>query len=114
MKNDNTEKLIQELRKAAIEQKVALWKRVADDLDAPMRQRRAVNIFSIDKNADDGEIVVVPGKVLGEGNLTKKVTVVAFSFSDSALEKINKSGKAMSFAELMASNPKAQKVRILG
>jgi large subunit ribosomal protein L18e len=56
----------------------------------------------------------VPGKVLGEGDLTKKVTVVAFSFSDEARTKIAKSGKAMTITELLKSNPKAQKVKILG
>jgi len=38
----------------------------------------------------EGETVVVPGKVLNVGELTKKVEVAAFSFSQSAEEKIKK------------------------
>lgn len=114
MKNNNTTALVQELKKTSLEQGVGLWKRVAEDLERPTRQRRTVNLFSIERNAADGEVVVVPGKVLGEGDLTKKVTVAAFAFSDEALSKINRSGKALTIQELVKSNPKGQKVRILG
>lgn len=114
MKNNTTQALIQELKRTAIAHEVPLWKRVAEDLEKPSRQRRSVNIFKIDANADDGDILIVPGKVLGEGDLTKKVTVAAFSFSNQAAEKIGKNGKVMTITELIKSNPKASKVRILG
>lgn len=114
MKNQQTQMLIQELKKTAIEQKAPLWKRIAEDLEAPSKQRRIVNVFKIDANAKEGEIIIVPGKVLGEGDLTKKVTVAALSFSDQAVGKISKQGKTMTIQELMKSNPKASKVRILG
>ncbi len=114
MKNDITQRLIEDLKKAAIAQQSPLWKRIASDLEKPTRQRRSVNVFSIDESSADGDIVIVPGKVLGEGSLTKKVTVAAYSFSDSAMTKINRSGKALTIHELLQANPKGQKVRILG
>jgi large subunit ribosomal protein L18e len=114
MKNEHTSELIRALLRAAIEQQVPLWKRVAQDLDKPSRQQRTVNIFKIEEHAADGEILLVPGKVLGEGDLTKSVTVAAHHFSQGAIAKINRNGKAMTIAELIKSNPKAQKVRILG
>ncbi len=114
MKNPTITALVQELKKASIEQDVALWKRIAEDLEAPSRQRRNVNVFKIESLARDGETLIVPGKVLGEGDFTKKVTIAAFAFSDGARTKINKTGKALSIAELVRSNPKAAKVRILG
>jgi large subunit ribosomal protein L18e len=114
MKNQHTQALIQTLKKTSIEQKSPFWKRVAEDLEKPSRQRRIVNVFKIDTYAQEGDIVIVPGKVLGEGDLTKKVTVAAFSFSDEARSKISKSGKVMTIAELIKSNPKGQKVKILG
>jgi large subunit ribosomal protein L18e len=114
MKNNTTETLIQHLKKTAIEQKVPLWTRIAEDLEKPTRARRIVNIFKIDMYAKEGDIVIVPGKVLGEGDLTKKVTVAAFAFSDEARAKITKSGKALTIPELVKQNPKGQKVRILG
>ncbi|MDD9953290.1 MAG: 50S ribosomal protein L18e [Candidatus Woesearchaeota archaeon] len=106
------QELVTELKKSAIEQKVGLFKRLAEDINKPSRQRRTVNLFSIEQHAADGETVVVPGKVLGEGDLTKKVTVVALSFSESAKEKINKSGKSLTLTEFMKQPTK--KVRLLG
>jgi len=114
MKNQHTEALIHTLKKTSSEQQVPLWKRIAEDLEKPSRARRIVNIFKIDANVQDGDIVIVPGKVLGEGDLTKKVTVCAFSFSDEARSKISKAGKVMTITELIKSNPKASKVKILG
>jgi large subunit ribosomal protein L18e len=114
MKNQHTETLIQTLKRTSIDQEVAIWKRVAEDLEKPTRQRRIVNIFKIDAHAEDGDTVIVPGKVLGEGDLTKKVTVVALSFSDEARNKITKAGKVMTIQELVKSNPKGAKVKILG
>jgi large subunit ribosomal protein L18e len=114
MKNNHTEALIKELKKTSIEQKVPLWKRIAEDLEKPSRQQRIVNIFKLDANTQDGDVVIVPGKVLGEGDLTKKITVVAFSFSEEAKSKIGKAGKTLTITELIKSNPKASKVKILG
>ncbi|MBR9700790.1 50S ribosomal protein L18e [Candidatus Woesearchaeota archaeon] len=114
MKNPQTQALLQELKKTSIKGDVNLWKRIAKDLDKPSRQRRIVNLFQIDKYSKDGETVIVPGKVLAEGDLTKNITVAAFSFSDEARRKIDSKGKTITIAELMESNPKAQKVRILG
>ena len=49
------------------------------------------------------------------GDLNKKVTIAAYNFSKSAIEKINSSGsKAISINELVKQNPKGSKVRIIG
>ena len=84
-KNPNIQELISELKKLSIEQKINFWKRVALDLEKPTRQRRIVNVWKIDKYAKDNETIIVPGKVLGTGELSKKVNVVAFNFSEEAL-----------------------------
>ncbi len=91
------------------------WRRIADDLKKPSRQRRIVNVYKIDRFAREGEIVAVPGKVLSTGELNKKVSVAAFSFSDEARRKvIEAKGKALSLKELFEQNPEGKKVRILG
>ena len=94
--------------------KAKIWLRVASDLEKPTRIRREVNLYKINKSTRDGETAVVPGKVLAIGNLEKPITVAAFRFSADAKEKINKKGKAISIAELLKSNPKGSKVRIIG
>lgn len=72
--------------------KRAFWKAVAKILERPKRKRVAVNIGKINKLADDGKIVIIPGKVLSTGELTKKVVIAAFSYSKRAKEIIEKSG----------------------
>jgi len=107
--------LIDDLRKNSVDQKVNIWDRVAEDLSRSTRQRRIVNLTSINMNTKANEIIVVPGKVLGNGELDHKITIAAFQFSGSAIEKINKSGsKIVSINELAKESPKGKKIRIIG
>ena len=115
MKNEQLQMLIQELKKKSIDEKVKIWKRIATDLEKPTRNRRIVNLSKIDKYSKDNETVIVPGKVLGSGDLSKKITIAAYSFSEQAIDKIKESnGKALYIDELMKSNPKGNKIRIMG
>ncbi len=112
--NIHLKNLVSELKKLASVEDVNLWKRVASDLEKPSRTRRAVNISKLDKNTKENDIIVVPGKVLGNGEIGHKVTVAAFTFSEQAKEKINKVGKAISLSDLMKENPKGKNVKIIG
>jgi len=107
--------LIHELKKQANEKKVTIWKDIAVRLEKSSKNWAEVNLDRISKYTSDKETALVPGKVLSTGNLTKKVTIAAWSFSDKANEKIKKSGgKTISINELMKSNPNGKNVRILG
>ena len=107
--------LIHELKKRSIEQSVALWKRIANDLEKPTRQRRVVNLSSISRYTKENEIIVVPGKVLGAGDLSHKVTISAFQFSNGAKEKIEKVGaRIVPLLELSKENPDGKGIRIIG
>ena len=91
-----------------------VWKRVAADLSKATRQRRSVNLYKINSVAREGEIIVVPGKVLSVGNLDKKVTVAAYKFSSEAKAKIAANGTVMSIEDLLKTNPEGKGVRIVG
>ncbi len=107
--------LIQELHKTSIDKGIPLWKRVADDLSRPSRQRRAVNLSRINRFARPDETVVVPGKVLGTGVLSQKLTISAFQFSAGAKEKIAAAGgNIVSLQELVKDGSKGKKIRIIG
>ncbi len=108
--NQGIQELIKDLKKVSAENKVGIWKRVAEDLEKPTRERREVNTYKIERYANDGETIVVPGKVLGSGEVKKKVKVAAMSFSQSAKKKV----VTMSIRDLMKENPKGKNVRILG
>jgi large subunit ribosomal protein L18e len=113
-KNQSMMELLQLLKKTAIEQNAPIWKRVATDLEKPTRDRRIINLYKLDKYCKDGEQVIVPGKVLGTGDLTKKLSVAAYSFSEEAHKKISAKGNALSIKELIHKNPKGDKIRIMG
>ena len=108
--NLHMQKLIGELKKS----KSPAWKKVAERLSAARRQKAEVNVSEINLHAKDGESVVVPGIVLANGKLEKSVTVAAWRFSDSAVEKIRKAkGEAMPIEELLKKNPKGSKIKIM-
>lgn len=109
--NIQTRKLISALHKAGKE--VKLWKRIAIELEKSTRSMVAVNISKLDKVVRDNEIALVPGKVLSVGQVSKPLTVAALHFSEAAAKKINAKGKALSIEELLKSNPKGNKVRII-
>jgi large subunit ribosomal protein L18e len=107
--------LIQELKKQAYENDVAIWKDIALRLEKPSRSWPEVNLDKINRYIRENETALVPGKVLSTGNLTKKVSIAAWSFSEKSQEKIKKAGgKCMSIEDLLKNNPKGKDIRILG
>tara|TARA_Y100000294_G_C8558645_1_gene338145 strand:- start:1197 stop:1559 length:363 start_codon:yes stop_codon:yes gene_type:complete len=113
--NKHLRNLIQELIRLSADQDVKIWKAIAKNLNRPTRQRTIINLFKINKLAKENETVIIPGKVLGNGELNRKITISAFYFSKSAKEKIKQCGcKAITINELIKTNPKGSKVRIIG
>jgi len=108
-------KLIDELKKTSYEHKAKIWETVAVKLEKPLRNRFEVNLNRIERNAKNNETVVIPGKVLSSGELSKSLTVAAFSFSDNAKKKIlGAKGKVFTIRELMEKTPKGSNIRIMG
>jgi len=106
--------LIKLLKKVARENKANIWRYVAELLQKPRRLRPQVNISKINRYTKDGDTIIIPGKVLGAGNLDHKVTVAAYSYSESAKEKIeNAGGKVISIQDLIHENPKGSNVKII-
>ncbi len=106
-------RLIHTLKKYSREFKAPIWRDVAEYLSRPTRKRVEVNLSRINRYAKDGDVVVVPGKVLGSGTLSRKVTVAAWRFSRSAYEKIRKVGEAITIEELLRRNPSGSNVKII-
>jgi len=102
------------LKKAAKKNQAAVWEDVAERLGKPRRQKVEVDVVDINRYGEKGDTVIVPGTVLGSGNMTKSVKVAAWRFSGAAKEKIEKAGgSTMSISELLNNNPKGEKVRIM-
>ncbi len=113
-KNEQLKSLVEELKRLSIDKKVKIWKRIAEDLEKPNRNSRAINIYKLSKHCKDNETVIVPGKVLGTGELSCRVSVAAYTFSGEAYKKISEKGKALTIKELMKQNPEGKNVKIIG
>lgn len=110
----NTRALINALQKTSRKHDVGIWKRVAELLARPTRKRPAVNIGKIGRFTKDGDVVVVPGKVLGSGSLPHKVTVAALNASAGARSVIvSAGGSLISINELISKEPKGKGVVII-
>jgi len=110
----NLRRLIRYLRKKSNEENVKVWKDIAWRLERPRRQKAEVNISRINRHTKEGDIVVVPGSVLGAGNLDHKVIVAAWKFSEKAKEKIIQvGGEAITIEDLIERNPKGSGVIIM-
>ncbi len=90
------------------------WISIAEILSGPRKNRINLNLEELNKKVKDEKIVVVPGKILSQGELDKKIKIVALGFSERAKEKISKSGsEALTILEEIKKNPEAKGVKIL-
>jgi large subunit ribosomal protein L18e len=112
--NENLQSLILELKRKANETDTAMFKRLAYELERPTRSRKIVNLSRINIHTEKDDFVVIPGKVLGSGDLDHPVTIAAYKISSSAIDKINSSkSKIVSINDLVKSGIKGKKIRIM-
>jgi len=108
--NPELSKLITDLKILAIKEKSKFWNRIAKELSRPTRSQRKINLFRLNKVTKPKEDIIVPGKVLGTGNLNHDLTITAYNFSESANEKLK---NKLTIRELMKKNPKGSRIRII-
>ena len=90
------------------------WLVVAAVISSPRIKKINMNLNQINDEAKEGETVIVPGKVLSQGEINKKIKVVALGFSEMAKEKILKAkGETLTILEEIKKNPDAKNVRFL-
>ena len=53
-----------------------------------------VNVSKIERLAKENETIVVPGRVIGNSKMTKKVKIYAYGFSSSAEKNVIASGSS--------------------
>jgi len=102
------------LKTKSRETKSEIWNAVAEQLSSPRSRRAALNLNHISRASAADAIVLVPGKVLGDGALKHPVVVGAFHFSATAKAKIeNEGGKCLTIQDLVGRYPNGSKVQIL-
>jgi large subunit ribosomal protein L18e len=113
--NPILEELIRDLKKQSWNNQAPIWRDIAKRFEKSLKNWSEVNISRIARYVKNNETIIIPGKVLGTGEIDFPVTVAAFSASETAKQKItNAGGKIISINELMTQNPKGKGVRIIG
>ena len=115
-KKQATNALIEELKQKANATKQAFWRDIAKRLEKPRRIRPCVNVEKLEKLSTKygDKLFMVPGKVLGEGKLSKAIRVCALTFSSKAREEITKNrGAAYTLKELINMDVKGDEVIIV-
>lgn len=113
--NPITHKLIVALQKQSKKEKTAIWADVAERLGKSTRRIPAVNLDKLERFCSKGDTVLIPGKLLAHGMLTKSITIGAFKSSAAGKKKVEAAGgKVMTINELMKRNSKGSKIRIMG
>ena len=105
------------LEKQSKASKSKVWTDIAVRLGKPTKGRVKVNLWELSKVCKNGKdkTFVVPGKVLGTGELSCAIEIAAFSFSESAKKKIAaQKGTTMNFRELLEKKPKPSSMVIIG
>jgi large subunit ribosomal protein L18e len=89
------------------------WKNIAEILSSPRRMKICVNLDEINEKTKEGDTIIVPGKVLSEGNVDKKIRIVALNFSEKAREKLKKTkSEVVNILEELKINPKFQGAKV--
>lgn len=110
-KNQELAGLIEQLNRIGTQ--APFWKAVARSLNRPRGRQFEVDLTDLQKKGADA--VLVPGSVLGNGEIGKKLTVAALRFTRSAQEKIRAAGgETLSIREMLERSPTGAKVMIMG
>lgn len=115
MTNQIVVKMASDLKKASTKNDAPIWAKLAQYALKPSVARRSINVKKIDQLTKDNDIVVFPGKVLGTGNISHKISLYSFSISNSAASKIIEAGgKIIGHSEIIDKFPTGKGVVFLG
>jgi len=107
--------MTKELRQASTKNDAPIWSRLSELALKPSSAKRVVNLNKLNKITKENDVVVVPGKLLGTGNISHKISVCSFSISNSAAKKILESGgQIIKFPEMIEKFPTGKGVTIIG
>ena len=107
--------MVRELKNASKNNDAPIWSKIAKNALKSNSNKRTINLKKIDALTDNGNAVIVSGKVLGTGKLSHKIIVSSFSISSSAAKKIKESGgEILKFSDMIERFPTGKDVKIIG
>ena len=115
MTNQVVIRMASDLKKASTKNDAPIWKKLAEYALKPSIARRDINLNRINELTKENDTVVFPGKVLGTGTVSHKITLCAFSISNAAAAKVlENGGKLITHVDLIKQNPTGKGVVLLG
>ena len=106
--------MIKDLKQASKKNEAPIWSRLAKLAIKPSA-RKIVNLTRINKTTKDNDVLFVPGKVLGTGNISHKIILSSFSISTTAAKKIIQTGGTiMTYSDMIKKYPTGKGVMIFG
>jgi large subunit ribosomal protein L18e len=110
MTNQVVIQMVKTLRGASKKNNAPIWEKLAELALKPTRAKRTLNLGQI-----DNDVIIVPGKVLGTGSLSHKITLCSFSMSSTGAKKILESGgKILDISQIIKNYPTGKGVKIIG
>ena len=107
--------MIKDLKQASRKNEAPIWSRLADLAVKPSTSKRVVNLARINKITKENNVLFVPGKVLGTGNISHKIILCSFSMSATAAKKIIQTGGTiMTYSDMIKKYPTGKDVMIFG
>lgn len=91
------------------------WLEVSSILSGPRKNRKNANLSEINEaiKKQDTKKIIVPGKVLSQGEVDKKIKVIALNFSEKAKQKLEEKGcETSTILQEIKLNPLAKDARI--
>ncbi len=116
-KNENPvlKNTINELRKVMVEKNRAFWESIIERISSPRSRMASVNVGKISKLTKGNDVILVPGKLLGDGLIGHPVTVGVLSASKSAVKKVSEAGgSVVDLIELAKKYPDGSRVTVMG
>jgi len=90
------------------------WLKIAKLIASPRRKYSEVNLSEINKLTTAGDTVIIVGKVLSSGDLTKKVRICSFNSSAKVVDKIKASkSELVSILDEIKKNPKGEGLKLI-
>ena len=112
---NNLIQLVKDLKNASKNNEDPIWSKIANDALKSNLNKKTINLKKIDTLTDDGNAVIISGKILGTGKLSHKVLVSSFSISNTAAKKIKESGgQVLKFSDMIKKFPTGNGVKIIG
>ncbi len=93
-----------------------IWKDVSKRITKPKKNKVEINLYKINNKTKNGDLIIVPGKILGMGSLDHTVIIACLKASKSAkkiVENSSTESKIISIEELLEKNPSGSNVKII-